>query len=104
MQISFRIDGGFAVFPGRRPWSIDVDCLPDADACRWRSVVATSRFFDRIEPTAATATGAADTRCYVVTVDDGGRQRTLTIPEDVEDAGLKALVCDLDRQRRVRVP
>ena len=102
VRITFAVDGGFAVFPGlARPVTIDVDGSPDADALK--ALVERSDFFDREEPRAVAARGAADERRYVVTVDDGSRSRTLTIPESTDDASLKSLVGALDdRARRLR--
>ena len=97
MRIEFRVDGGFAVFPGlARPVSIDVDALPDDDANRLRDAIASCRYFDRPEPAASPA---PDMRCYEVTVEDGGRQRTLSIPESDDDADLKRLIGLLEDQR-----
>ncbi len=102
MKIRFSVDGGFAALPGlARPVEIDVDSLPAAQASRLRACVDRSRFFDRAEPVVvAKGKGAADLRQYVVTVEDGGRRRTLTIPESDDDADLVALVDALQEQRR----
>lgn len=98
MKIVFRVDGGFAVFPGlARPVTIDVDSLPAADAAQLRAAVDRSRFFDRAEPTAQAP--APDMRHYEVTVEDGAKSRTLTIPESTADADLKSLVALLEQQR-----
>lgn len=99
MKIAFRVDGGFAVFPGlARPVTIDVDDLPDAEAKRLRAAVDACRFFDRPEP--AVQKGASpDMRTYDVTVEDGGRSRALSIPESDGDADLKSLVALLEEQR-----
>lgn len=98
MKITFRVDGGFAVFPGlARPTTIDVDALPDAEATRLREAVDGSSFFDRAEPS---PTNAPDMRRYEITVDDGARTRTLSIPESDDDADLKALISALDQERR----
>ncbi|MEO8936969.1 MAG: protealysin inhibitor emfourin [Burkholderiaceae bacterium] len=99
MQIQFSIDGGFAVFPGlARPVTIDVDSLPAAEAATLRAAVAKADFFGRAEP--AVAGGGADTQTYVVAIDDGGRTRTLRIPESDHDPDLAALVGLLDERRR----
>jgi hypothetical protein len=99
MKIRFRVDGGFAVFPGlARPVTIDVDSLPAADAEGLRAAVGKCRFFDRAEP-AATKQALPDLRRYEVTVEDGTRSRTLTIPETDDDADLKALIGLLQEQR-----
>lgn len=100
MQIQFSIDGGFAAIPGlARPVTIDVDSLPAAAAGALRAAVAKTDYFARAEAAPAAA-GAADMRTYVVTVDDGGRSRTLRIPESDHDPDLAALVGILDEHRR----
>ena len=97
MKIEFRVDGGFAAFPGlARPVTIDVDTLPDDDAKRVRDAVDACRFFDRAE---SSSHAAPDMRRYEITVDDDGRHRTLSVPESDDDAGLRALVTLLEAQR-----
>ena len=98
MRITFRVDGGFAVFPGlARPVSIDVDRLPAPVAKRLRSLVDESRFFERPEP--AQPKGAADLRQYLIEIDDGVRHRMLTVPDTEENPALKALVALLQANR-----
>ena len=96
MKITFRVDGGFAVFPGlARPTTIDVDG-PDGDGSGLRAAVDACRFFDRPEPSSATA---PDMRRYEITVDDDGRTRALSVPESDDDPDLKALIALLEQQR-----
>ena len=100
MKIRYRLDGGFAAFPGlAKPQDIDVDGLPADAAARLRAAVDRSAFFTRAAPAAA-ASRAADMRRYEVTIDDGDRTRTLTIPETTDDPSLKGLVAALEAQRR----
>ena len=100
MLIHFRVDGGFAAFPGlSRPFCVDVDALPACDADPLRTSVAQSRFFERPEvPPAPAAT--ADGRRYSVTVDDGSRSRTLTFPDTAADPALETLVRLLQARQR----
>ena len=102
MRIEYSVDGGLAAFPGlARPTPIDVDALAADDASRLRELLERSRFFDRPEPAAASlASGAADQRRSIITIDDGGRRRTLTVPDASGDADLDALVELLRRLRR----
>ena len=105
MRITFSVDGGFAVFPGlSRPVSFEVDGLPTAEADAFRSVVAKSDFFARNDSSAPPTRGAADEREYQVTIEDGLRRRSLTIPESVDQPDLKELICLLDRQRYAQRP
>ena len=99
MKIEFRMDGGFAVFPGlARPFTIAVDDLPQAEASRLREAIASCRFFERPEPNAASG-AAPDMRRYEITVDDGKRSRTLSIPESDGDPDLRSLIALLEEQR-----
>lgn len=102
MRIHFRVDGGFAVFPGlSRPSCIDLDTLPADEAGRWRSLVERSRFFER--PALPAAAPCADGRSYAITVEADGRSRTLTLPDTIDDPDLCALIRSLnERQRTMR--
>ena len=100
MLIHFRVDGGFATFPGlSRPFCVDVDALPGDEAMALRASVSQSRFFDRPEAPAAPA-AVPDGRRYVVTVDDGGRSRTLTFADTGVPPELDALVGLLQARRK----
>jgi hypothetical protein len=86
---------GVAFFPGlARPVVIEVARLPPEEAQALADCLAAARFFDRPEAEAAPPRppGAADCRCWAVTVEDEGRSRTLEVPEPITDPALARLI------------
>jgi hypothetical protein len=85
---------GVGYFPGlAKPVVIEADRLAEAEARELAELVAGAGFFDRPAPAGAPpARGAADLRRFVVTVEQGGRCRTLHLGEPIDDPGLRRLV------------
>jgi hypothetical protein len=93
MRIEFQIEGGLAYFPGlSKPRVLDTADLPAAEADRLRRLVDAADLFQ--QPTAARALpkGAADYRQYTITVEEGGRRRTIHLTDPITNPDLEALV------------
>jgi hypothetical protein len=103
LRIDFHVDGGLAAFPGlAKPVSIHCDALPAHDRERLRDLVRRADFF-ALPPQEASHAGGADTRAYTIGVDDGDRQRTVTVREPIADPALRDLVAELrDRAMAAR--
>ncbi len=81
MRLRLSADGGFAALPGlRRPVTVDLDNLPEAETRDVRKLIESCDFFSLPERFAAPA-GAADYREYTITVEQGGKQHTVRVPE-----------------------
>ncbi|MEP7063899.1 MAG: protealysin inhibitor emfourin [Betaproteobacteria bacterium] len=103
MKIEFKVEGGIAHFPGlQKPVTIDAARLPAPHVARLRRLVDGARFFDAAP--VAQSPHARDAQCYVIAIDDGARQRTLTVSEPIANAAMRDLVSELiacaDDQRR----
>jgi hypothetical protein len=103
MKIEFSVEGGIAHFPGlAKPVTIDAARLPAPHVARLRKLVDGARFFD--VAAAAPSPHARDAQCYTIAIDDGARQRTVTVSEPIANAAMRDLVSELiacaDDQRR----
>lgn len=100
MRIEMRTEGGIAHFPGlARPFVIDLGALPPAEAEALRALVAAALAAPPAPPPAA---GAADYQTTVLTIEDGGERRQLTITDLDPDGARQALRDALHRLRRRR--
>lgn len=92
MRLKFETEGGFAYFPGLRTRvEIDTAELREEEAADLVNCVEEARFFERpegLEP----PPGAADLRLHTVTVEEGGRSRTVRVYEPIEDPALRSLI------------
>lgn len=104
MRISFKRSGGVAgnVNYSAPPLEIDLDELPADRAEELRRLVEEARLLDQPPPTAA-ASAARDELGYELTVEEGGRSRTIRAGGEPADAGLTSLLEWLDDERRSRV-
>jgi hypothetical protein len=94
MRIQFETLGGFAYFPGlQRPIHIDTERLTGLQAAELESMVRAAHFFDQSD--SIRPSGAADYRCYRITVEDGGRSHTVQVVESAADQSLLALLAYL---------
>jgi hypothetical protein len=101
VRVQFRQEGGLAHFPGlSRPVALDGTVLSRDEADELQCLVAAARFFERPARAAAPPRGAADYRRYTITVDDGGRQHTVTVTDPVEDPALQRLLAFLQAKAR----
>ena len=95
MRVTFaRSATGVGFFPGlAEPITIEEDRLPEAQARELDALVASTAFFDR---PAAPATRGADRRQYTITIEQGGRSRTLVVDEPIDDPELRRLIALLE--------
>jgi hypothetical protein len=101
MRVEFKIEGGLAYFPGlSKPRVIDSADLPAAEADRLRRLVDAAGLLQRPAGARALPKGAADHRSYTITVEDGGRRRTLRLADPIDNPDLEALVEYLQAQTR----
>jgi hypothetical protein len=89
MKIELRQSGGVAgiIRPTR---TIDTDTLPEAEASRWRDLVAAADFF-RL-PTSIAAGPRRDAFTYVVTVEEQGRSHTVQTQQGADFPALDRLI------------
>ena len=98
MRIGFRIEGGFAAFPGlAKPVTIDCEALSPAEHARLAELVQQANFF-ALPSHAPAPEGTADARAYTIEVDDGQRCKSVTVCEPIADAALRDLVDALRTQ------
>src|ERR1051325_4314530 len=92
MRVSFEVSGGIAFFPGlAAPRTIDVDSLDRNTRDTLIKLIHDAQFFDRPAQSPAVA-GAADHQTYKITVEDGGRQRTIRVSDPITDPPLQRLI------------
>jgi hypothetical protein len=101
MRIEFQTEGGLAYFPGlSTPVVIDSDALTAEDASELQRLVEAARFFERPTVAGAPRRGAADHRQYTISVEEGGRQHTITVADAVADPTLQPLLRFLQAKAR----
>jgi hypothetical protein len=99
MRVELQTDGGIAFFPGlNKPVVLSSSDLPKEQADQLQQLIASTRFFDLPAASRALPKGAADMRSYTITVEDGGRRRTVRLSEPVEDSSLQELIAFLQSQ------
>ena len=82
------------------PVTLDTSAMAAAEASALEQLVRDVRFPDLPARVGAAPRGAADTRTYAITVDDGGRSHTVHVAEPIADPALQSLVSRLERLRR----
>jgi hypothetical protein len=101
MRVQLKIEGGLAHFPGlSQPTLIDGAALPAEEADELRRLVEAARFFDRPSTVGAPSPGAADYRRYTISIEEGGRQHTVTLVDPVADPDLQKLLRFLQAKAR----
>jgi hypothetical protein len=92
LRIGFRVDGGFAAFPGlAKPVTIDCGALPPAQTAHLQQLVRQANFF-ALPSHQPSARGARDARAYTIEIDDGRQCKSVTVGEPIADAALRDLV------------
>jgi len=100
MRVELQTEGGIAFFPGlSRPVVVDSGDLPKEQASQLQRLIDSTRFFELPAAARSLPKGAADTRRYTITVQDGRRRRTVRLNDPVEDTQLQALIDFLQDQR-----
>jgi hypothetical protein len=95
MRVRLRVSGGVGVFPGlEAPRTIDADALEPEDRESLERLVERARFFDLPRRLPA-ASGSADYQSCEITIEDGLRQHTVTVPEPVPSPALQDLITRL---------
>lgn len=98
MCIRFKVEGGFAYFPGlSAPITLDVEELPPPEARSVKELVQASHFFQ--QESQETPPRGADMQTYVLTVEDAGNSHTVTLCDPITDPELRALVEYLQSKR-----
>lgn len=83
---------GLGYFPGlARPFVADTEALPRDAAREVERLVADARLLDEAESIEQPSPQVADSRQYVLTVEDSGRQRTVRLHDLSDDPALEAL-------------
>jgi hypothetical protein len=101
MRIEFKTEGGIAHIPGlSRPVVIDSHSLSAEEGAELTRLVEAARFFERPSTVGTPPPGAADYRQYTITVEDGGRQHTVTLADPVDDTALQQLLHSLQTKAR----
>jgi hypothetical protein len=95
VRIDFRVEGGFAAFPGlARPVTLHCDTLPPAEREKLRQLVERADFF-ALPAQRHAQPDVRDARSYTIEIDDGQRCRSVTVHEPIADPALRALVDEL---------
>ncbi|MFE0754285.1 protealysin inhibitor emfourin [Inquilinus sp. NPDC058860] len=105
MRITFAMSStGLFYAPGlAEPVVLDLAALPPAEAARIEALVRDAHVLDRPAAPEGLSRPMPDARQFTVTVDDGGRSRTLELAEPIADPALKDLVrCLQDQVRALR--
>lgn len=106
MRITFAMSStGLFYAPGlAEPVVLDLAALPPAEAARIEALVRGAHVLDRPATPEGLSRPMPDARQFTVTVDDGGRSRTIELTEPIADPVLKDLVrCLQDQVRALRV-
>jgi hypothetical protein len=99
MNITFRMEGGIAHFPGlQRPVSIDLESLPEPQRNELSRLLELMNFFAL--PSERQTTPKPDCRSYVVTVRTSEQHHTVTFTDPVDNAQAQRLIALLREQAR----
>ncbi len=95
---------GLFYAPGlAEPVVLDLAALPPAEAARIEALVREAHVLDRPAAPESLSRPMPDARCFTLTIEQGGRSRTLELPEPIADPALKDLVrCLQDQVRALR--
>ena len=100
MRIQYKVDGGFAYFPGlHQPVSIDTDELPPQEAEKLERLIEAAGFFD-LPAVSPPPRGAADFLQYTISVTAPGRNHTVRLTDPIRDPHVRALVDYLEEKAR----
>jgi hypothetical protein len=92
MRVEIKTEGGIAHFPGlSRPSAIDSESLGEDQARELERLVSASGFFD-LPDSIGGRSGAADYQQHAITIDQGGRRKTVRLIEPFEGQELHELV------------
>jgi hypothetical protein len=102
VRISIRTEGGLAAFPGlSAPRVVDTDTAPAELTAELAELIEAADFFNLPPRVSDLPAGAADYRCFTITVEDGPRSHTVEVVESAGDPTLRRLV---DRLRSASRP
>jgi hypothetical protein len=93
LRIEFKMEGGFAHFPGlSKPVVIDTDQLSQEESAELEQLVQKARFFDLPGKVNLPRKGAADYYQYTITIQMGGEHHTIKLVDPIEDTNLNELI------------
>lgn len=93
MRIEFSQEGGIGYFPGlNKPVMVEVDRLDSEEAEELKRLVDAAHFFDLPATIGSPTRGAADYQHVILTIEDGGRRRTIRMLVPIESPALHDLV------------
>ncbi len=100
MKIHFTTEGGFGYFPGlNKALVINTETLPAEEANHVEQLVSESGFFDILSKRMAPSKGA-DLMKYTVTVENQGRQHTITLSDMESNSSLRNLLNYLRQKQK----
>src|SRR3954467_6491476 len=92
MRIRYKVDGGFAYFPGlHQPVTIDTDQLPTEEANKLERLIEAAGFFD-LPAVTPPPRGAADYFQYTISVTAPDHTHTVRLTDPIKDPNVQALV------------
>ncbi len=101
MRIEFKMEGGFAHFPGlSKPVVIDTDQLSQEESAELEQLVQKTRFFDLPGKVNVPRKGAADYYQYTITIQMGNQSHTIKLVDPVEDTNLNELILFLKKKSK----
>lgn len=93
MRIEFKMEGGFAHFPGlSKPVVIDTDQLSQEESAMLEQLVQKARFFDLPGKVNVPRKGAADYYQYTIAIQRGEQHHTIKLVDPIEDTNLNELI------------
>jgi hypothetical protein len=101
LRIEFKMEGGFAHFPGlSKPVRIDADQLSREESAQLEQLVQKARFFDLPGKVNVARKGAADYYQYTITIQMGKQSHTIKLVDPVEDTNLNELLLFLKKKSK----
>lgn len=101
MRIEFKMEGGFAHFPGlSKPVRIDADQLSREESAQLEQLVQKARFFDLPGKVNVARKGAADYYQYTITIQMDKQSHTIKLVDPVEDTNLNELLLFLKKKSK----
>ena len=83
MRITFKIEGGFATFPGlAKPFAFDISDLSKKDAKTLQNLIDKAEFFALPASIGKVPPGTADMQQQTLTVEDGSKTHTVKMVSD----------------------
>jgi len=100
MRIQYKVDGGFAYFPGlHQPVTIEADELPPEEADKLERLIEAAGFFE-LPAVSPPPPGAADHFQYTISVTTPERSHTVRVTDPIGDHHVLALVDYLEEKTR----